>query len=148
MLGRAVTFSIRADLTGCPVVPTGSSGSLSGVDCKIPHRRVGSFLLALLVVRVLTCHMCFGASGSEVSSHHQQQNCEAVRPKADNIWQVRPGCYTWYQSRGRLVLRWRGIVISEASVQSQGLISRGEAGSGTTNLFMINRFILQVRYYG
>ena len=22
-----------------------------------------------------------------------------VRPKADNIWQVRSGCYIWYQSR-------------------------------------------------
>ena len=49
------TFGIRADLTGCPVVPTGSSGSLRGVDCEIPHRRVRVVLLALLVVLVLTC---------------------------------------------------------------------------------------------
>jgi hypothetical protein len=76
MLGRAVTFGIRADLTGCPVVPTGSSGSLRGVDCKIPHRRVRDVLLALLVVLVLTCCTRFGASGSEVSSRHQEQNHE------------------------------------------------------------------------
>ena len=49
------TFGIRADLTGCPVVPTGSSGSLWGVDCKIPHWWVRGVLLALLVVLVLTC---------------------------------------------------------------------------------------------
>jgi hypothetical protein len=54
MVGRAVTFGIRADLTGCLVVLTGSSGSLRGVDCKIPHRRVRDVLLALLVVLVLT----------------------------------------------------------------------------------------------
>jgi hypothetical protein len=35
-----VTFGIRADLTGCPVVPMVSSGSLREVDCHIPHRRV------------------------------------------------------------------------------------------------------------
>jgi len=40
MLGWAVTFGIKADLTSCPIVPTGSSGSLKGVDCNIPHRRV------------------------------------------------------------------------------------------------------------
>jgi hypothetical protein len=40
MLGQAVTFDIIADLTGCPVVPTRSSGSLKGVDCNIPHRWV------------------------------------------------------------------------------------------------------------
>jgi hypothetical protein len=39
-LGRTVTFSIRASLTGCPVVPTGSSGSLKRVDCNILHRQV------------------------------------------------------------------------------------------------------------
>jgi hypothetical protein len=40
MLGRTVTFGIRADLTGCPIVPPGSSGSLKGVDCNIPHQQV------------------------------------------------------------------------------------------------------------
>jgi hypothetical protein len=34
-LGRAVTFSIKVSLTGCPVVPTRSSGFLKGVDCNI-----------------------------------------------------------------------------------------------------------------
>jgi len=28
------------------------------------------------------------------------------KPKADNIQHVGPGRYIWYQSRGRLVLRW------------------------------------------
>jgi len=28
------------------------------------------------------------------------------RPKANNIQHVGAGCYIWYQSRGRLVLRW------------------------------------------
>jgi len=51
-LGRAVTFGIRADLIGCPMVSTRSSDSLRGVDCKIPHWRVRSWLLALLVVLV------------------------------------------------------------------------------------------------
>jgi len=33
--------------------PTGSSDSLRGMDCKIQHRRVRSWLLALLVVLVV-----------------------------------------------------------------------------------------------
>jgi len=89
MLGRAVTFGIRADLTGCSVVPTGSSGSLRGMDCKIPHRRVRDVLLVLLVVLVLTCCTRFGASGSELSSRHQEQNHEGGKAQS----------YIWYQSQ-------------------------------------------------
>jgi hypothetical protein len=29
---------------------------------------------------------------------HREQNREGGRPKADNIQQVGPGCYIWYQS--------------------------------------------------
>ena len=43
--------------------------------------------------------MCFGASGSEVSLRHQEQNREAGKAQTDNIWKVGPGCYIWYQSR-------------------------------------------------
>ena len=43
----------------------------------------------------------------------------------ENIRQVGPGYYIWYQSRGWLVLRWGGLwyPTSEASVQSQGFMS-------------------------
>ena len=34
------------------------------------------------------------------------------KPKVDNIQHIRPGCYIWYQSRGRLVLRWGDCDIS------------------------------------
>jgi hypothetical protein len=82
MLGQAVTFGIRADLTSCPVVLTRSLGSLRGVDCKIPHRQVRDVLLALLVVLVLTCCTRFGASGLEVSSRHQEQNREGGKAQS------------------------------------------------------------------
>ena len=52
-LNRAITFAIRADLIGCSMVPTGSSDSLRGMDCKIQHRQVRSWLLALLVVSIV-----------------------------------------------------------------------------------------------
>jgi len=52
-LNWAITFAIRADLIGCLMVPTGSSNSLRGMDCKIQHRQVRSWLLALLVVPVV-----------------------------------------------------------------------------------------------
>ena len=29
----------------------------------------------------------------------RNKTVRAVRPKANNIWQVGPGCYIWYQSR-------------------------------------------------
>jgi hypothetical protein len=82
MLGRTVIFGIRADLTDNPVVPTGSLGSLRGVDCKIPHQRVRDVLLALLVMLVLTCCTRFGAPGSEVSSHHHEQNREGGKAQS------------------------------------------------------------------
>jgi hypothetical protein len=46
-VGWGVTFGIRARLTGCPMVPTGSLGSLKGVDCNIPRRRVRTWGRAL-----------------------------------------------------------------------------------------------------
>jgi len=53
-------FGIRADLTGCPVVPMGLSDSLRGVDCNIPHQRGEGVVAGLiksagcqLVIRVL-----------------------------------------------------------------------------------------------
>jgi hypothetical protein len=52
------------------------------VHCKIPHRRVRDVLLALLVVLMLTCCMRFGASGSEVSSRHQEQNREGGKAQS------------------------------------------------------------------
>jgi cytochrome c oxidase assembly factor CtaG len=55
------------------------------VDCRIPHRRVRSWLLALLVVLVIACCTRVGASGSLMGSCHQEQNHEDERPKADNI---------------------------------------------------------------
>jgi len=55
--------------------------------------------------------MCFGMLGSEVGLRYQEQNHEGGKAEADNIQQVEPGYYIWYQSRGWLVLRW-GIVIS------------------------------------
>jgi uncharacterized membrane protein (DUF4010 family) len=58
-VGRAVTFGIRADLTSYPVVPTGSSDSLKGVDCNISHRQVRSWLLTLLVVLVANLSYAF-----------------------------------------------------------------------------------------
>jgi hypothetical protein len=39
-VGCGVTFGLRARLTGFPMIPMGSSGSLRGVNCNIPHRRV------------------------------------------------------------------------------------------------------------
>jgi hypothetical protein len=34
-----VIFGIRARLIGCPMVPTGLSDSLRGVNCNISHRQ-------------------------------------------------------------------------------------------------------------
>jgi hypothetical protein len=36
----------------------------------------------------------------------RNKTVRAVEPKVDNIQQVRSGCYIWYQSRERLILRW------------------------------------------
>jgi hypothetical protein len=78
-LGRVVTFGIRAKPYCCLVVPTGASSSLSGLDFHIPHQRVRDWKLFLLRVLVVTCHTCFGASGSNVGSRHQEQNREGVK---------------------------------------------------------------------
>jgi len=43
----SVIFGIRARLIGCAMVPTGSSSSLRGVDCNIPHQRVRTWGRAL-----------------------------------------------------------------------------------------------------
>jgi outer membrane biogenesis lipoprotein LolB len=43
---------------------------------------VRDVLLALLVVPVLTCCTRFGASGSEVSSRHQEQNREGGKAQS------------------------------------------------------------------
>jgi hypothetical protein len=46
-----------------------------------------------LVIRVL------GRQAQMRAHVTRNKTARAVRPKADNIWQVGPGCYIWYQSQ-------------------------------------------------
>jgi hypothetical protein len=70
------------NLTGCLVVPTGASSSLSGLDFHIPYRRVRDWWLTLLRVLVATCHTRFGASGSDVGLRHQEYNHDGVKAQS------------------------------------------------------------------
>jgi hypothetical protein len=46
-----------------------------------------------LVIHVLGCQ------AQKWAHVTRNKTVRVVRPKADNIWQVWPGCYIWYQSR-------------------------------------------------
>ena len=73
-------------------------------SCNIPHRRVREWWLALL--RVLVANLSYAFWGVRLVSglaSPRNKTVRAVRPKADNIWQVGPGCYFWYQSRPHLL---------------------------------------------
>jgi hypothetical protein len=60
----------------------------------------------LPIIRVL------GRQAQKWAHVTKNKTMRAVRPKADNIQHVGLGYYIWYQSRGRLVLRWGDCDIS------------------------------------
>jgi len=86
-------FGIKADLTGCPVVPTGSSGSLRGVDCNIPHRRSEDLVADL--ISSTSCWLVKRVLGPYMVT--KNKSVRTVRPKADNIWQVGSAYDIWYR---------------------------------------------------
>ena len=63
-------------------------------------------LLALLLVLVLTCYTRFGASGSEVSLRHQEQNREGGKAQSGQYMAGWAGLLHLVSEPTSLAVRW------------------------------------------
>jgi len=77
-----------------------------GLLCDIPHQKRASRARALWIVLVADLLYAFWDVRLKSGFALPRTKPWERKAKTDNIRQVGPGYYIWYQSRGRLVLRW------------------------------------------
>ncbi|KAB5534151.1 hypothetical protein DKX38_017237 [Salix brachista] len=73
-------------------LPAPSQGKKSNTAVRI----IVITVVPVVGVMILVICICLAHKWARVT---RNKTVRAVRPKADNIWQVGPGCYIWYQSR-------------------------------------------------